>query len=471
MQRLGWFGALAVVTDGCWLALCAAVAAPLAEWAPLLEDVPPAAWPGSLPAALVLAWLGLLGRAGYYDPRRTLTAVRSAQVLTRAAGAVLVLVMALEFFHLARPGDRLALFGFLTVGTALLGMWRWVLLRLSRRWPVPVRGPVVAVYGVGEDAALMARRLLRESGGITLVGFLAPGSADDMAVPPEQVLGEVDRLREIVNTHRVDTVVLASRRLDRADAMELAKRGHAMGLHVLQVPFTWGIVSPRLDFAALGNLQLIDLSEIRYPDPARAIKRAVDLLAVTLGGLALMPLMLGIAAAVRLTSPGPALFTAPRMGKGGRVFPFFKFRSMVDGANAMKDALRGENESDGLLFKLRDDPRVTPLGRVLRRWSLDELPQLLNVLRGDMNLVGPRPLPVEDLVNVDDDPEVAYWLELRHQVRPGITGLWQVRGRSELGFREMVQHDIYYIQNWSLWLDLKILLLTVPAVLRGRGAA
>ena len=144
---------------------------------------------------------------------------------------------------------------------------------------------------------------------------------------------------------------------------------------------------------------------------------------------------------------------------------------MVVGADERRADLNDQNESDGRLFKMQNDPRVTSVGRILRRWSLDELPQIWNVIRGDMNLVGPRPLPEGDLDGIENDPEIAYWFELRHKVPPGITGLWQVSGRSELGFREMVRLDISYIQNWSPWLDLKILLSTLPAVLKGRGAS
>jgi lipopolysaccharide/colanic/teichoic acid biosynthesis glycosyltransferase len=159
------------------------------------------------------------------------------------------------------------------------------------------------------------------------------------------------------------------------------------------------------------------------------------------------------------------------MGKGGRIFPFYKFRSMVVGADAMKEALRDRNEADGVLFKMREDPRVTRVGRFIRTYSIDEFPQLLNVLRGDMNLVGPRPLPVADLQGIEADPEAFYWFELRSKVKPGITGLWQVMGRSNLGFADMVALDIQYIQNWSLWQDILILLRTIPAVIRGRGAS
>jgi len=185
----------------------------------------------------------------------------------------------------------------------------------------------------------------------------------------------------------------------------------------------------------------------------------------------LFPVLVLTALSVLVDGGRPLFYVSERVGRGGRVFPFFKFRSMRVGAEEERESLEDQNEADGVLFKIKDDPRITGVGRFLRRWSLDELPQIWNVIRGDMNIVGPRPLPVGDLQGLDHDPEMAYWFDLRHHVPPGITGLWQVRGRVELGFDEMVRLDLYYVQNWSPWLDLKVLLATLPAILRGRGAA
>ncbi len=200
------------------------------------------------------------------------------------------------------------------------------------------------------------------------------------------------------------------------------------------------------------------------------MKRAFDLFAVLVGGIPLAPILLITAILIKLESSGPVIYVGKRVGKGGRYFSFFKFRSMIHNAENMKEQLREMNESDGRLFKIRNDPRVTSVGRFIRKYSIDELPQLWNVLRGDMNLVGPRPLPQEDLKDLASDPEALYWFELRSKVKPGITGLWQVMGRSNLGFRDMVALDIHYVQNWSFWLDLQILLKTIPAVIRGSGA-
>ena len=265
-------------------------------------------------------------------------------------------------------------------------------------------------------------------------------------------------------------VILATRTLPREAALRLAVQADRMGLRVLQAPYSWGVVSPRLDFARVGGLDLIDLADIRYSTFAERVKRTFDLVAVLTGGLLLLPFLLVVAAIIRGSDGGPALYVSRRVGRGGRAFDFVKFRSMVVGADTMKNALRPSNDADGRLFKLRRDPRITRFGHFLRKYSVDELPQLLNVLRGEMNLVGPRPLPVDDLAGIEDDPEMRYWFDQRARVNPGITGLWQVSGRSDANFADMVRHDIHYIQDWSLWLDLQILVKTLPAVIRGRGA-
>lgn len=200
---------------------------------------------------------------------------------------------------------------------------------------------------------------------------------------------------------------------------------------------------------------------------ATSAKRAIDVVGAGLGLLMLAPLLAAIALIVRLSSPGPALFRQLRLGRGGRPFYVLKFRTMVTDAEKRLNDLEAKNESSGVLFKIRNDPRVTPLGKFLRRTSLDELPQLINVFRGEMSLVGPRPLQLRDsrLLEVQDPRAFA----IRLAVPPGITGPWQVSGRSE-ATDNMVQLDLDYVENWSLALDLEILVRTLPAVLSARGA-
>jgi exopolysaccharide biosynthesis polyprenyl glycosylphosphotransferase len=209
------------------------------------------------------------------------------------------------------------------------------------------------------------------------------------------------------------------------------------------------------------------LFELRPPVLAGsdwAVKRAFDLVVSLIVLVVGLPLWLLIAAAIKLDSPGPVLFRDRRIGVGQRPFGMLKFRTMVQGAAELQDELELRNEAGGALFKIREDPRVTRVGKALRRFSLDELPQVLNVLRGEMSLVGPRPLPLRDYRQLE------LWHRKRYHVLPGITGLWQISGRSALTFDDLVRLDFYYIENWSIWLDISILVKTIPAVLAGRGA-
>jgi lipopolysaccharide/colanic/teichoic acid biosynthesis glycosyltransferase len=195
-----------------------------------------------------------------------------------------------------------------------------------------------------------------------------------------------------------------------------------------------------------------------------ALKRGFDLIIAGLSLLVLSPLLGLIALLVKLTSPGPVIYRSLRPGIGGRPFACLKFRTMRHEADAAQDELEPLNEKSGALFKIRDDPRLTPVGRILRRFSLDELPQLVNVMRGEMSLVGPRPLPMRDFERLEE------WHKKRYLVLPGITGLWQVSGRAELDFDDLVRLDFLYLERWSILLDLTILMRTIPAVLTRRGA-
>jgi exopolysaccharide biosynthesis polyprenyl glycosylphosphotransferase len=487
MRRVQWFSALLIVLD--LALLLSALWLAFVSWQLWRPDWPHAAdiqfldllpFNRFMPSGVVLGvgWVFVLRQLGYYSPTIANTAVRAAGILSRSLIYILVLAVSLKalspdrYYEPSFPRSLTAFF--LLYGFAVLGITRWLFMRFRGRLPVPMPVHRVAILGVSADAALMAERIERfGQGAFVLEGFLRPRASDGAApeVPEEQILGGMDELAEIVTEHPVDTVILSSRGLEREDALELTTRCAQMGLHVMQVPFTWGIVSPRLSFAQMGELQLIDLSTLSYPSVGNLFKRVFDLLVGSLLLLLLLPLMAVIALWIRMVDKGPVFYSSKRIGRNGRVFSFLKFRSMEPGAEEKRAEMAEQNESDGRLFKMQDDPRVTPIGRRLRRWSLDELPQIWNVLRGDMNLVGPRPLPEGDLDGIENDPEIAYWFEMRHKVPPGITGLWQVSGRSDLGFREMVQLDIFYIQNWSPWLDLKILIATIPAVLRGRGAA
>jgi exopolysaccharide biosynthesis polyprenyl glycosylphosphotransferase len=214
----------------------------------------------------------------------------------------------------------------------------------------------------------------------------------------------------------------------------------------------------------VAGIPMIGVKEMSISGLNQVIKRAIDMVMAFLGLVLAAPLMGLIALMIKLESPGPVLFKQERVGKNGQMFTLYKFRSMVENAEEQQDALRGLNEADGPLFKIKSDPRTTYIGRWLRRLSLDELPQLYNVLRGEMSLIGPRPPLATEVAQYQE------WHKRRLEVSPGMTGLWQVSGRSELSFDEMALLDIYYVENWSLGLDTKILLQTIPKVILGNGA-
>jgi exopolysaccharide biosynthesis polyprenyl glycosylphosphotransferase len=427
-----------------------------------------------LPPATVLiaAWILTIRLKGLYDPGRQERSIQVLAGLFPTAVYVTVLVMAFQTLFSSRHFSRLLMAGFVLLGFLSLSLVRILILRIQVHLPLTMAPQSVVIFGVGGDALLMADRLKSHGRhAFRLAGYLRPAADHVVRVPEDQVLGGVEVLQRAVNEQNVGIVILATRRVPREEAMKLATRCEHMGLRILQMPFTWGFASPKLSFASIGGLDLIDLQYLSYPSFVEYLKRVSDIFMVMLGGLVISPLLVATAILIKIDSPGPIFYVSPRLGKGGRIFPFFKFRSMVDKAREIQSGLQRRNEADGFLFKIREDPRVTRVGRLIRKYSIDELPQIWNVLRGDMNVIGPRPLPADDLRGIENDPEALYWFELRSKVNPGITGLWQVLGRGTNSFADMVAFDIHYIQNWSLWLDLQILLKTGPAVFRGRGAA
>jgi exopolysaccharide biosynthesis polyprenyl glycosylphosphotransferase len=296
---------------------------------------------------------------------------------------------------------------------------------------------------------------------IEVVGFLSP-----RALPANglRALGSLEDLGRILGSERIDEVIIADPDFPQVDAVELVDQCHQRGVRVRLAPSTMEILIHRAEFIPGQSVPLFELGPPVFEGVDFALKRAFDIIGATLLLVLLSPLLLAIVIAVRVTSRGPIVFRSTRRGIGQRPFHCLKFRTMHTDAEEQQDDLEEFNEASGALFKIREDPRLTPVGRLLRRFSLDELPQLVNVLRGEMSLVGPRPLPQRDYDMLED------WHRKRYLVLPGITGLWQVSGRSELDFDDLVHLDFIYLEHWSLALDLTILLKTIPAVLSQRGA-
>jgi exopolysaccharide biosynthesis polyprenyl glycosylphosphotransferase len=277
-------------------------------------------------------------------------------------------------------------------------------------------------------------------------------------------LGTLAQIGEAIAANRVDEVIVVDPDFPERDLLELVDRAHERGVRVRIAPSTTEILVHRAEFVPGQSVPLFELRPPVFEGIDFVIKRSFDLIVATLLVIALSPLLLTIALAIKLGSRGPVLYRSMRPGIGGVPFACLKFRTMVADADRRQCDLEEHNEASGALFKMRGDPRLTRVGRALRRFSLDELPQLVNVLRGQMSLVGPRPLPQRDFDRLEG------WHLKRYLVMPGMTGLWQVSGRAELSFDDLVRLDFLYLERWSVFLDLTILVKTLPAVIWGRGA-
>ncbi|MGK5110442.1 sugar transferase [Geodermatophilus sp. CPCC 205506] len=302
--------------------------------------------------------------------------------------------------------------------------------------------------------------------GYRVVGCAIPGGRDAAAeFDGLPVLGDLDEVIDIVRGFEVDTVaVLPSPELDGAALRRLGWKLEDTRAELLLAPAVSEVAGPRVSIRPVAGLPLLHMERPELRGARRFTKEAFDRTSAALGLLFLAPVLLGITLAVTMTSDGPVFFRQERVGRDGRKFPMLKFRSMVAGADRMVDDLADESDGNGVLFKKKDDPRVTSVGKILRRYSLDELPQLINVVRGEMSLVGPRP-PLQTEVE-----RYGYDMHRRFLVKPGLTGLWQVSGRSDLSWDDSVRIDVRYVENWSLMFDFMILWKTAGAVLRGSGA-
>ncbi|HXR28136.1 MAG TPA: sugar transferase [Solirubrobacteraceae bacterium] len=318
------------------------------------------------------------------------------------------------------------------------------------------------VVGRGKHIGDVAHALVHQPDApIEVVGFLAPNEVPDNGL---RSLGSLADLERVLDEARVDEVIIADPDYPQDDAVELVDQCHRRGVRVRLAPSTMEILIHRAEFVPGQSVPLFELGPPVFEGIDFALKRTFDIVGATILLVVLSPLLLAIMLAVRVTSRGPILFRSMRRGIGQRPFACLKFRTMHTDAEERQADLEELNEASGALFKIREDPRLTSVGRLLRRFSLDELPQLVNVLRGEMSLVGPRPLPERDYAMLEE------WHRKRYLVLPGVTGLWQVSGRSELDFDDLVHLDFIYLERWSLALDLTILLKTIPAVLLRRGA-
>jgi exopolysaccharide biosynthesis polyprenyl glycosylphosphotransferase len=344
----------------------------------------------------------------------------------------------------------------------VLGLWALLFVfalfgraigRRIARWSAPEERCLL----VGPTAELseVARRM-RQGGPMKarVVGHLPLRSKSH-----RDTMDDLDRIIVSADVHRV---ILAPGESENDDVLDIVSLVKSLGVRVSFLPRVFEVVGSSVEFDTLNGITVLGVRRFGLGRSSLALKRATDLIGATVAVIVLSPVLLASAIAIRLESPGPILFRQIRVGRDGKRFTMLKFRTMVDGADAQKADLASRNEADGL-FKIATDPRVTRTGRVLRHLSLDELPQLLNVLRGEMSLVGPRPL-VED-----EDCKVVGRHRRRLQLTAGMTGPWQILGSARIPLHEMVKIDYLYVANWSFWGDVKILARTVVYVLRGQG--
>jgi exopolysaccharide biosynthesis polyprenyl glycosylphosphotransferase len=423
-------------------------------------------------AVLVLAWIGALILFRGREPRVLGTGVEEYRRVARASASLFGTVAVVSYLlklEVAR--------GYLAVALPLGLMSLLLTRRLWRRWLIKQRSEgrfvsTVVVVGSHSAAAAMAKEFDRVPGaGYRVAGVCVPGwgtgkgNSVNVDGHPVPVLGDETAIIDALENTRANVVAVSNTEYLGAGGMRaLAWQLEEVDADLVVAPGVIDVAGPRLQIHPVAGLPLLHVDKPQYRDAAKSRKLALDLICAAIWLLLLWPLFLVVAVLIKLDSRGPVFYRAERIGLNGKSFTMLKFRTMVVDAEQRQIALLSRNEAAGPLFKLRADPRVTEVGRWLRRLSIDEVPQLINVLLGDMSLVGPRPPLPSEVATYSGE------VHRRLLVRPGITGLWQVSGRSDLSWEDSVRLDLYYVDNWSLIQDLMIMWRTMGTVIRGRGA-
>lgn len=448
--------------------LAAALAIQAAEWLRTsLEfgrEGPISQWqtPLWLSVILILTWLAILQFNGAYSPRQTYRAVLEIFNVLRAL-TVASLVFAGIFYLAYRDFSRLQagyliiMIGVMTIG--FRGMMR-LYFRLTGGRTYDSRR--IIILGTGSLAMLVARQVRSYAWtGLYLTGFVSAGEPYDPAL---NVIGSLDELDELVHQHQVQEIIIALSRPAHQELMDISHRMYKKNVTVRLAPDLSEIAYVTVNVEQIDDLPLISLRESVLTPPERALKRLFDIAVSMLLLVPSLPVMGIIALAIRLETPGSPIYLQRRLGEGMKPFDMVKFRTMVKDADQLQESINTYDDNGNLIHKRPDDPRITRVGQLLRRTSLDELPQLLNIIKGDMSLVGPRP----ELPWMVDRYEE--WQLKRFEVPQGLTGWWQINGRAETPMHLATEDDLYYIQHYSLGLDLLILLRTPMVVLNGRGA-
>ncbi len=417
---------------------------------------------------ILLAWLIVFLAYDLYESKITLSVLNQLYKLWPAVTAASILSLAFSvFFPVVELTTKLA------VGIWLLALIIFPLVRavvnffiitlrsngyLSRR---------TLIVGAGEVGNLFAEKIIRRTGlGMNLIGLVDsnPKQLLNLNRLGINIFTQESRLDELIKKHHVEQVIITFSTNSSKRSLAAIRRCAILPVRLYVVPRLFEILAIRAASDSIEGIPLMELNRVKIKGFNLLIKRLTDLIISILMALFLLLPGIIVALAIKLDSPGPVFFIQKRVGKNGKLFNFYKFRSMHVGAEEKQDEFEKYNELNGPMFMFKNDPRVTRVGRLIRRFSIDEFPQLINIFKGNMSLVGPRPQVPREVIYYKD------WHKRRLSVKPGITGPWQVLGRNELPFEEMVKLDLSYIQNWSLCLDFKLMLQTVPAIISRRGA-
>jgi len=413
-------------------------------------------------------WLAALWAFGLYrEPGRSIGGsdmggtLRGLTALTAASWVLMIILVLME----GGRAPLATLIAFWMAAIVLVPAARW--LGKVSVWARPAFQERVLIIGAGEVGHTLAAKISKHPEfRMKLVGYLDDGEPrrNGDGGPHLPLIGVFDDLDRIVAEQQIDRVIVAFSQARHDDFLRVVRACADSGVKVNIVPRLFEVVSSRALVDDVEGIPLLDVGHIELSRASMAIKRIFDLVVGGVIFVLVLPLLGIVALAIKLDSRGPVFYRQERMGRGGRPFFIYKFRSMYVGADKLREDLADQNEYSGPMFKMKRDPRITRIGGWLRRWSVDELPQIINVMKGEMSLVGPRPLWVEEA------EQCRGWTQKRLDITPGITGLWQVLGRSEIPFDEMVKLDYMYVTGWSLSWDLKLLLQTIPAVVQKRGA-
>ena len=402
--------------------------------------------------------LGLYDRDAHVLRKSTLDELpRLLQSIALGAGGAVLVAPLLGDPALTR--EHAIAFG--VAAAMLVPLSRWNARALVTKRYAPERALVI---GSGPVAWLVADKVrAHPEDGVELVGYV-DGSGQDLLEGQLPHLGDLSSLEDVCRRHEVERVIIAFSSMSHERLLDVIRASKVLGLKITVVPRLFEMLGHAVELDQVQGMTLLGLRGLGRTRSSLAAKRVIDVVLSAVALVSLAPLLLLIAAAIKLTSRGPVFFRQQRMGRRNDPFELLKFRTMVVGADEMKSSLAHLNEAQAPMFKMTRDPRVIPVGRLLRRTSLDELPQLWNVLRGDMSLVGPRPLVR------DENDHLIGWHRARLELTPGLTGPWQVLGRTAIPFAEMVKLDYHYVADWSLWNDIKLLVRTIRVVVGGKGA-